>query len=831
MAVKPADPRLRSVAEILDDPSAHAALFDAFPSLVWCADSEGGCTFVNQAWADYTGRSLERESGPGWLESVHADDRPGLGRLWTEAFGLRGRLESEFRLRRADGEYGWVHLSAEPVSGDDGRLAGYLGTCHDISERRNAELSARAKEGEIRTLADNVPVLIAYFAAQDLRCIFANKSYARMWGWDEQSIVGRTVREVIGEEGHAEIGPHIARVVKGETVTYERPVRAADGTSRVLEVNLLPQLSEAGEAIAAFVLISDITRHRLAEQAVRESEERLRKFSDATHEGIVFHDKGIITDCNDAALRLAECRHEDMVGQPVLAFVPPEGRDLVMNNIRMGFERPYEGELLTKGGRRVPVEFTGKVMPFEGQQYRMTVVRDISDRKEAEARIQFLAHHDVLTGLPNRTLLMDRLEFILASARRRDSKVGVIFVDLDNFKTVNDSLGHAAGDALLRVVASRIEDALRSVDVVSRLGGDEFLVVLPDLDSEQAPVAVAEKLLAAVCEPVMVEGQSLTVSPSIGIAVFPRDGNNADTLIMNADAAMYLAKDRGRANYQFFSERLSQAAFNTLSLEARLRETIRDEGFVLHYQPQVRVDTGRLVGIEALVRWPQADGTTVMPNDFIPVAEQRGLIMPIGAWVLRTACRQNRLWQNAGMPKVPIAVNLSAIQFKQKNLVEEVQKVLAETGLEPAWLAFDLTEGMLVADTPELKRTLEGLQALGVKLAIDDFGTGHSSLAHLKRWPIDKLKIDRTFVRDVPGDADASAITGAVVDLARNLGITVIAEGVDHEAQLQFLLERGCEEMQGFLVSRPLPAAEMATFLAERRFDPGAPTVIVPRSA
>ena len=830
MAVKPADPRLRSVAEILDDPSGLAALFDAFPSLVWCADAEGGCSFVNQSWADFTGRHIAEERGSGWLESVHSDDRPALGRQWTEAFGLRGRLESEFRLRRADGAYGWVHLSAEPVSGDDGRLAGYLGTCHDISERRNAELEARAKAGEIRTLADNVPVLIAYFAAEDLRCIFANKSYARMWGWDEHSIIGHTVEEVIGAEGYAEIAPHIARVVKGESVTYERPVRAADGTPRVLEVNLLPQLSESGEAMAAFVLISDITRHRQAEQAVRESEERLRKFSDATHEGIVFHERGIITDCNDAALRLVGCTHAEMVGQPVLSFVPPDCRDLVMNNIRMGYERPYEATLLAKDGRRIPVEYTGKVMPIQGKPVRMTVVRDISDRKEAEARIQFLAHHDVLTGLPNRTLLMDRLEFILASARRRESKVGVIFIDLDNFKTVNDSLGHAAGDALLRVVASRIEDALRGVDVVSRLGGDEFLVVLPDLESEQAPVAVAEKLLAAVCEPVLIDGQSLTVSPSIGIAVFPRDGANADTLIMNADAAMYLAKDRGRANYQFFSERLSQAALNTLSLEARLRETIRDEGFELHYQPQVRVDTGRLVGLEALVRWPQPDGATVMPNDFIPVAEQRGLIMPIGAWVLRAACRQNRLWQNAGLPKVPVAVNLSAIQFKQRNFVEEVEKALAETGLEPAWLAFELTEGMLAADTPELRRNLEGLQALGVKLAIDDFGTGRSSLAHLRRWPIDKLKIDRTFVRDVPADGDAAAITGAVVDLARNLGIVVIAEGVDHEAQVHFLRERGCDEMQGFLVSHPLPAARAAAFLAERRAEALAPAV-VPRLA
>ncbi|HEX4944982.1 MAG TPA: EAL domain-containing protein, partial [Usitatibacteraceae bacterium] len=591
--------------------------------------------------------------------------------------------------------------------------------------------------------------------------------------------------------------------------------------------NLLPQVGEDGAVAAAFVLISDITRHRSSEQAVRESEERLRKFSDATHEGIVFHDKGVITDCNDAALRLIGYRYQELVGKPVLDFVAPESRDTVLNNIRLGFERPYEGSIVHKGGERIAVEITGKVMPVKDKHYRMTVIRDIRDRKEAEARIQFLAHHDTLTGLPNRVLLMDRLEFILASSRRRKARVGILFVDLDNFKTVNDSLGHAAGDTLLRQVATRIEGTLRSVDVVSRLGGDEFLVVLPDLEDEHSPIAVAEKLLAAVSEPVVLEGQSLSVSPSIGIAIFPRDGANADTLIRNADAAMYLAKDRGRSNFQFFSEGLSQTASNTLSLETRLREAIREEGFVIHYQPQVRVDTGRLVGLEALIRWPQRDGTTVMPNDFIPVAERRGLIMPIGTWVLRNACLQNRQWQLAGLPHVPVAVNLSGIQFKQRNLVAEVERVLAETGLNAAWLEFELTESMLMEETPELMRTLDGLHELGVKVAIDDFGMGHTSLSHLKRFPIDRLKIDRSFVRDIAGDPDDRAITAAIIDLARNMGITSIAEGVESRAQLDFLAGRGCDEMQGFLTSPPLPAAEAAAFLAASRIEPGTLPVIL----
>jgi diguanylate cyclase (GGDEF)-like protein/PAS domain S-box-containing protein len=831
MAATPPDSRSGATSEILLDPVAHAALFNAFPSLVWCADGDGGCSFVNQAWEDFTGRSLAMELGAGWLGSVHPEDRELLGREWSEAFGLRRRLETEFRLRRADGEYGWVHHSAQPVNDPAGRLVGYLGTCHDISERRNAELAARARAQEIRLLADNVPVLISHFAAGDLRCIFANKAYAATWGWNVDSIVGRTVEEVIGAEGFREIAPHIERVVKGETVTYERVIKAADGGSRVLEVNLLPQLGDDGATQAAFVLISDITRHRLAEQAVRESEERLRKFADATHEGIVFHEDGVLTDANDAAIQLIGYTHGELMGRPVLDFVAPECRDTVLNNIRAGFERSYEAVIVHKDGGPIAVELTGKVMPYKGRHYRMTVIRDIRDRKDAQERIQFLAHHDTLTGLPNRVLLMDRLEFILASARRRESRVGVLFLDLDNFKTVNDSLGHAAGDALLRIVAGRIAGTLRSVDVVSRLGGDEFLVVLPDLEDEQSPAAVADKLLAAVSEPVLLEGQSLSISPSIGIAVFPRDGTSADTLIMNADAAMYLAKDRGRSNYQFFSERLSQTAFKTLSLETRLREAIREEGFAIHYQPQVRVDSGRLVGIEALIRWPQRDGTTVMPDDFIPVAEQRGLIMPIGTWVLRNACRQNRLWQVSGLPCVPVAVNLSAIQLKQKNFVADVENVLAETGLDAAWLQFELIESMLMTETPELMRTLEALRALGVRLAIDDFGTGHSSLSHLKRFPIERLKIDRAFVRGIATDPDDRTIATAIIDLARNMGITSIAEGVETEVQLEFLRERGCEEMQGFLTSPPLPAAQAAAFLAAHRDEPGASAVTASRDA
>jgi predicted signal transduction protein with EAL and GGDEF domain len=374
-----------------------------------------------------------------------------------------------------------------------------------------------------------------------------------------------------------------------------------------------------------------------------------------------------------------------------------------------------------------------------------------------------------------------------------------------------------AGDALLKVIARRIQGALRSADIVSRHGGDEFLVVLTDLEGDHGPVPVAEKLLATIGEPIEIEGQSISVSPSIGISLFPRDGDNADMLIRHADAAMYLAKARGRNNYQFFNEGLAEAATRALTLETRMREAIRDGDFRLAYQPQMRVDNGQLTGIEALIRWPQKDGSFIEPNVFIPVAEQRGLIRPIGSWVLRQACRQNREWQRAGLPHVPIAVNLSAVQFRQKNLLQEVEQVLGETGLAPQFLAFELTESMLMDDTAEMARTLEGFKAMGVRLAIDDFGTGHSSLMHLKRFPIDKLKIDRTFVRDTPGDPDDCAIIAAIIDLARNMDITSIAEGVDRMEQLDFLRSRGCEEVQGYLFAKAMPPEEMARWMARPR--------------
>jgi diguanylate cyclase (GGDEF)-like protein/PAS domain S-box-containing protein len=590
-----------------------------------------------------------------------------------------------------------------------------------------------------------------------------------MWGWDEQSIVGQKLPEIIGAEGAGEIGPHIARVIAGEVVNYERTLRDAKGSTRVLEVNLRPQRAPDGRTVAAFVLIHDISRHREAERLVRESEERLRKFADATRAGIVFHEDGKITDCNEALLALTGYSYDELLGSDIIQYVAPERRDEVLENVRTGYERPYESEIVAKDGAVIPVEFEGRLMPMDGKLYRLSVVRDIRRRKASQARIDFLAHHDLLTGLPNRALLLERLDFILTAANRRGSRVAVLFIDLDNFKVVNDSLGHAAGDALLKVVAARIPATLRAIDVVSRHGGDEFLVVLPDVESEQGPIPVAEKLLATISEPIDLDGQAVSVSPSIGIAVYPRDGENTEALIKNADAAMYLAKERGPQQLPVLQQgarRERAAGVHARDAHARgdpdrrLPAALPAAGARRHRQGD------RRGGADPLA----AEGRALdRAHRLHPVAEQRGSSAPSAAGscarpAARTCSGRRRPGAAAGGGE-PLADRVPPARLRRRGRARA-----GRDGPRPAYLAFELTESMLMGDMGEMERNLEALNSLGVGLAIDDFGTGHSSLMHLKRFPIDKLKIDRTFVRDMPGDADDVAITGAIIDLGSQHG-------------------------------------------------------------
>jgi diguanylate cyclase (GGDEF)-like protein/PAS domain S-box-containing protein len=668
---------------------------------------------------------------------------------------------------------------------------------------------------QFRLLADNVPALIACFDAVTKRCLFANKQYARTFGCDERTILGRTFAEVIGEAAAREIAPHVDRVLQQrEAVHYERQVRDADGNPQWLESNLLPHLNADGTPQAVFVLMADITKFRLAEAAVRESEERLAKFMQASAEGIVFHKDGLVIDANPPVLALIGYSLDEMLGRHVLSFIAPDQVGKVLAVMGSGQETSYELAVQHKDGTEIPVEFIVRTMLHGGERMRMTIVRDMRDRLAAQARIHHLAHHDALTGLPNRSAFMERLDQLMAAPREASHELALLFIDLDHFKRVNDSLGHLVGDALLKTVASRITAGLRASDLVARFGGDEFMVLLPGTSQREHIEEVADKLLRAIEVPVEVEGQSISVTPSIGIALYPDDAQTPAELIKHADTAMYSAKARGRAACRFFEPAMARAAYEALVLESQLALAVDRGEFELHYQPQVRSRDGALVGAEALIRWRHPDRGLLGPDSFIPVAEQRRLMRGIGRWTLRQALRAAHAWHTqGGRPAVPVAVNLSSVEFHATGFIDSVAAVLREEGVNGQLLELELTERMLMDDIAEVKAQLARLKCLGIRIAIDDFGTGYSSLGHLKDLPIDKIKIDRSFVKDLPRDPGSVAIARAIVQLAHGLGRVVIAEGVETEVQRRFLLELGCDELQGELISRPLPSTAFARWV------------------
>ena len=442
---------------------------------------------------------------------------------------------------------------------------------------------------------------------------------------------------------------------------------------------------------------------------------------------------------------------------------------------------------------------------------------DITERKRAENEIQQLAYYDMLTGLPNRTLLLDRLSQAIAQAHRDGRLVAVLFLDLDRFKSINDTLGHLCGDLLLKAVAKRLLETVRESDSVARIGGDEFVIVLTAIAHEDDVSDIAGKILAALSAPVQLGNHEIFTTASIGISLFPMDGDDVHALLKNADVAMYKAKEQDRNNYQFFSIEMNIKVVERLMLETSMRKALDRSELSLRYQPQVDLSTGRLIGVEALIRWQHADLGRITTDTFIPLAEETGLILSIGEWVLSTACAQNRAWQDAGFAPFRVAVNLSARQFKQKNLVETIERILAESRLDPQYLELELTESTIMGNAEEAVHTLRRLKEMGISLAIDDFGTGYSSLSYLKYFSIDRLKVDRSFVRDISVNADDAAITTAVIAMGHSLNLKVIAEGVELEDQLDFLRSRGCDEVQGFLLSRPLRAEALTELLKMRR--------------
>ncbi len=531
---------------------------------------------------------------------------------------------------------------------------------------------------------------------------------------------------------------------------------------------------------------------------------------------LLVNQDGLIVDANHRALEAFGYSYQQIMELKISDLRLVEDREQSQEQRRQLEKQGallFEAQFLRQDGSTFPAEVSARLIELDGHTYFQGILRDITERKRAEEQIMFLAHHDCLTGLPNRNLLQDRLRQNLARARRNGSKCAILFLDFDRFKNINDSLGHSVGDGVLKEVAVRLQSCLREGDTVARVGGDEFVILLSDLEDPRPAVSVAQKITALGTQPYEVEGQKFRLTISIGICMFPEDGGDFESLLKNADSAMYHAKNAGRNTFSFYTDDMNAKTLEVLNLERDLQNALENNDFTLHYQPQIDLASGSITGVEALLRWTHPVHGEMSPAVFIPIAEEHGLITAIGNWVLETACKQSVEWQEQGLPPIRMAVNISALQLHHIDFYEWLSNTLGRTGMNPELLELELTESAVMQDEKTAQILLQQLKALGVQLAIDDFGTGYSSLSHLKRFPIDKLKIDRSFIKDLPLDTEDGAITQAIIGVGRSLKQKVIAEGVETIEQQNFLRQEGCDEMQGFYFSRPVPADQLALLL------------------
>jgi diguanylate cyclase (GGDEF)-like protein/PAS domain S-box-containing protein len=569
-----------------------------------------------------------------------------------------------------------------------------------------------------------------------------------------------------------------------------------------------------------------MTALRRESAAARSAEERLVHFLDAANDLIFSFDvDGRFLFVNQAWSRALGYRLADLDGKTVLETINSANQAKCLVEFRRALTgeqpNPIEGALVAADGSRVAVE--GHITCAPGAKDGLVIwaiFRDISERRLAQEQLYHMAHHDTLTGLPNRLFFTDRLKQARAMAKRLKHQMAVLFLDLDRFKLINDSLGHAVGDKLLQEMAVRLGACVRESDTIARLGGDEFTAILSEISSPDDAEKVARKIIKSLARPVLIDGQELFITTSLGISCYPRDGEAPEELIKKADLAMYHAKAQGRNNFQHYDPVMDLDSDRRLAMESGLRRAIDRQELRLFYQPKVDAQSGRITALEALLRWQHPEFGLLPPADFISLAEEVGLIGSIGEWVLREACRQTRIWQDAGLPMVRMAVNISGHQLQQKDFVATIRSILAETGLEPNWLELEITETVIMQNPDFAVRIIGELGSQGVAISIDDFGTGYSSLAHLKRFNVGTLKIDKSFVRDVETNPTDAAIAAAIIAMGNSLNLKVIAEGVETAGQLSFLRERSCDELQGYLFSRPVPATEVEVLL--RSVDPWA---------
>lgn len=687
-----------------------------------------------------------------------------------------------------------------------------------VNELRHSEALLQRKLEEMTILLDNVDTQIWYLTdPQTYGAV--NKAHADFIGRSKPEIEGRNIYDIVNQKTASVcIDGNDDAFLQKSPVWSEVRIESTDGKVKNLSVVKSPKLDSDGNVDYVFCTAQDVTERRHTEAGLRMQTSAINAASDQ----IVITDiQGRIEFANPAFEQETGYTLQEVIGKNP-RFLSSGKQEkafyaLLWNTILNG--RTWHGEITNK--RKDESQYVAEmtitpVRSEDGVIDRFVAInRNITEKKLFEKRMDYLAHYDSLTGLPNRLLIGHKLTQTLTHASHNDMQAAVLFLDLDGFKLVNDTMGHKTGDELLKSVAERLMKCCGESALLARMGGDEFVIVLPQVGSSEEVTRFAKRVLNAFSRVFDLEGCETFISTSIGISLYPAHGTDVETLVKNADAAMYRAKECGRDGYYFYDDTLNAAATERMAMENSLRRALEREEFVVYYQPRVDVVSGAILGAEALVRWRHPELGLVFPNEFIPLAEETGLVVPISEWVLRKACVQNKAWQDVGLPPIEIAVNISARQFQRRNILATVKSALNESGLDPKYLDIELTEST-VMQRPDLAAAALGkMKNMGVRISIDDFGTGYSSLSYLKRFPVDALKVDRSFIRDITTNPDDAAITRAVVAMSHSLNLKVVAEGVETLEQLRYLFELGCDQMQGYFVSAALPADQFEEFFKQ----------------
>jgi len=789
---------------------AAQEIISTMADALFVCDRHGRIEFANRAAAALLGYP-ERE-----LAGKRIDDLLAQDRHLSRKLSRRSLRNDEYVFAARNGDRVELTLSIAPVT-HDREPAGAVIIGRDMRDRKRAEREVLQAVTLLQSTLDSTAdgILVIGDAG---KIVSYNHRFTEMWristelmnGGDDRAVLQAVVVQLAEPEDFLHAFDALLSQPSAESFDL---LQLKDG--RRFERYSIGRYLEDIENIRVWSF-RDVTARFAAEAALRESENRYRLLFEQNAAGVcVTTMDGVIVDCNATYAALLRVGREELLGCTLSSLYarPHEGEEIVTLLRGVGTLNSVEVEMRRADGDPLWVLQNVVLVGDERSGVIHTTVVDISDRKRAEEQIEFHAYHDVLTALPNRKLFTDRLRHSLTRAKRAGKPLSVMFIDIDHFKTINDTLGHTAGDDLLLEMARRLRACVREDDTVARLGGDEFTIILSELRHPEDALAVAQKILEAVQWPLTIGGMPIVVTASIGIALYPEDGADPEALLRNADSAMYRAKEAGRNTVQLCTDEMKTRAMDRLSIESRLRIAVRERQFTLVYQPQISLVTGKTVGVEALVRWNDPERGVVLPAEFIPIAEESRLIVPLGEWVLRTACLQTKEWWDRGAGPVRIAVNLSARQFQQHDLAEMVRSALAEARLPPSCLELEITETTAMQNAEVTVETLHALRALGVGISIDDFGMGYSSLNYLRRFPLTAVKIDRAFVTDLPHNDGDAAIVSAVIGMARSLRLRVVAEGVETAEQFSFLRDHDCDEGQGYYFGHPVSAEEMTRAL------------------